>query len=572
MSHLRNSSDTLFALEVSIRRAGNNPIYCGCKGVGQTTLLLAIGKISAILLRFIIPIYWTYETSESMPSLKHLLSEATKEFNDGRNPDMNLPFAHLEINALPSATTISDRDLRPVFLLDKFTCLYHMNNGRDGNEIVREILICGKERNSATVILAASTTCIENFVFPMSSHGNTNYPDLNNSVLMKKTIRPIRDAEELSKYCGVRFPDWEITGKEVLHKTGGVGRFISDYYTSQISWEPQSILEDVLASPPLFAMCIAILSNFNHTAHSGPWPTFGMSILEAKKVLMESCKMSDFDAVAQINRWNDSLVFYEDEFSVIGFLIPQQASAINDLICSQRDLQMICTLSRTLYGYRGGSKGKENEDFLFPFIQKSMKLEDCQDGPLTLSDEYAHFDENRCDDINQLCDMLIEWKNEVGIDRFWLSEVVEGHYAINVLQVKTGTLQSKITGGVSESQRALKHPSRMSSSSVAGILAKAEIGFATLAVGLHRCFPDAKLQFGTLSVYCTRQVEKGTEDFKRSHSSNTEYYDLQGKSLEDVKDIVEGVAQFSWKILGTESSWLQDTLPTDICSKLFPCT
>ena len=99
-------------------------------------------------------------------------------------------------------------------------------------------------------------------------------------------------------------------------------------------------MEDVLASPPLFAMCIAILSNFNHTAHSGPWPTFGMSILEAKKVLMESCKMSDFDSVAQINRWNDSLVFYEDEFSVIGFLIPPQAWEINDHIGSKRELQM----------------------------------------------------------------------------------------------------------------------------------------------------------------------------------------------------------------------------------------
>ena len=235
LSHLRNSSDTLFALEVSVRRAGNNPIYCGCKGVGKTTLLLAVGKISAILLRFIIPIYWTYETSESMPSLKYLLSEATKEFSRARNPDMNLTFAHLETNALQSATTISDGDLRPVFLLDEFTCLYRMNNGRDGIEIVREILVCGKERNSATVILAASTTCVKNLVFPLSSHSNANYPDLNNSVFIKKTIHPIRDAEELSNYCKVRYPDWKITGKELLHKTGGVGRFISDYYASQIS-------------------------------------------------------------------------------------------------------------------------------------------------------------------------------------------------------------------------------------------------------------------------------------------------------------------------------------------------
>ena len=280
--------------------------------------------------------------------------------------------------------------------------------------------------------------------------------------------------------------------------------------------------------------------------------------------------MSAFDAVAQINRWNDSLVFYKDESSVIGFLIPQQASAINDHICAQRDLQMICELSRTLYGYRGGSAGKENEDFLCPFIQKSMMLNDCLDGPLKLSGEYAHFNGIRCNDINQLCDTFIEWKNEIGIDRFWLSEVVEGRYEINALQVKTGTLQSKIIGGVSESQRALKHPSKMNSSSVAGILAKAEIGFATLAVGLHRCFPGAKLQFGTLSVYCTKQVEKGIEDFKRSHSSNTEFFDLQGESLKDVKDIVEGVAQFSWVILGTESSWLQETLPTEICSILFP--
>lgn len=68
----------------------------------------------------------------------------------------------------------------------------------------------------------------------------------------------------------------------------------------------------------------------------------------------------------------------------------------------------------------------------------------------------------------------------------------------------------------------------MDPSDVAGILTNAEIEFATLAVRLHKYFPDAKLQFGTLSVYCTKQVEKGVADFLQSHTNNIGFYDLHG--------------------------------------------
>lgn len=101
--------------------------------------------------------------------------------------------------------------------------------------------------------------------------------------------------------------------------------------------------------------------------------------------------MSAFNAVSQINRWNDSLVFFKDDFIVIGFLIPQQAMEINDYIGSQRDLQMTWTLYRNLYGNHCGSAGKENEDFLCRFIQKSKMLKDGHAGSLTLSGEKAYF-------------------------------------------------------------------------------------------------------------------------------------------------------------------------------------
>ena len=146
-----------------------------------------------------------------------------------------------------------------------------------------------KEMHSAIVILAASTTCVEDFVYPKSSHGNADYPDLNNSVFFCATDSSHARRRKAVEYCKVRYPNWEIEGKELLHKTGGVGQFIADYHASRLSWQPRSILDEVLASPPLFVMCIAILSKFNHNVHSGPWPTFGISFLEARNVLMESC-------------------------------------------------------------------------------------------------------------------------------------------------------------------------------------------------------------------------------------------------------------------------------------------
>ena len=73
---LESCWNALFTTETNVRSASNHKIFCGCKGVGKTTDLCAIGMISAALLEETLAIYWTYESSvKIIPTLDQLIQD-----------------------------------------------------------------------------------------------------------------------------------------------------------------------------------------------------------------------------------------------------------------------------------------------------------------------------------------------------------------------------------------------------------------------------------------------------------------------------------------------------------------
>ena len=342
----------------------------------------------------------------------------------------------------------------------------------------------------ATVILAASTNFVEDFVYPKTSHCRKDYPDLNNSVFIKHTMHPIRDKTSLEEYCKYRFPAWKISGDVLLDKTGGAGRFIANYNNSRDSWVPPSICNEVISRPELLAVCNAILSSYSRSDNLNIWPPFGISLVVARNLLMEMFRLSAHDAMTLIRQWTHELILYKSDGEIIEFLIPWQARELLEHIDAEDNLRMSYTLFQTLTGFEGGSPDHQNESFLCNFIQKFKKMTIRGDGTLEFTGRNAEFQSKSTNGttsttiktIDCLCDTLTKWKNDYGLDRFSLETVDNAIYTINAIQIKTGMCKGKITKGVLSKQRKMTNCSRMDDTTVAGILAKAEVGFGKLSI------------------------------------------------------------------------------------------
>ena len=67
----------------------------------------------------------------------------------------------------------------------------------------------------------------------------------------------------------------------------------------------------------------------------------------------------------------------------------------------------------------------------------------------------------------------------------------------------------------------------MDATTVAGILANADIGFTKLTLKLKNNFPLVTFQFGNFSGYYTEQIEKGVLDSRESYPEHAESHFLK---------------------------------------------
>lgn len=565
--HLRKCSDTLFSLEAGCRRAGDNPIFCGCKGVGKTTLLDAVGKISSVLLDSVIPIYWSYEFS-GLPSIAQLLSDVAMSLGSSATASASAAVTKTEKVQLEIEKFIMSHGT-PIFLLDEFTCLYLEENRSIGINIMKEILFVGKTVNSSTIFLGASATCVENFI-----HGFSGFPNLNNSVFHMRSIHPIRDLESLQKYSKMRYPDWEADTSIIFDKTGGVGRLIADFRNCPNSYQSPSIIDKVCSSCKLYAVCTAILSSINRGRYPnyGPWPVLGISSDTVRDILTKEFGLDEGKAVARIKSWSDSLVFFNRN-GVTEFLVPEQARNLLAHIYSNDILRKTFVLSITLRGFDGGTPGHANEAFICDNIKDEIGVSDA--GSLHLSGKNARLVvdglESKPDDIHQLCDMLITWVGETGIDRFWLTtDSDDGVFTVNALQIKTGKMKLSIASGTC--RREQDSSNNANDTTVAGILQKCELGYKKLTIKLKTYFPSAKFKLGSLSVYCTKNVNKGVSDFQTKYPNWRCTYDLRDSVIKELRESdaidINSPTAFEWFVYGVEDGWMARVLPSAVTTRL----
>jgi len=119
----------------------------------------------------------------------------------------------------------------------------------------------------------------------------------------------------------------------------------------------------------------------------------------------------------------------------------------------------------------------------------------------------------------KLCKWSVQGK-ETGIDRIWL-ELDEAAMEIHVsgVQIKTGCDTIKFTAGNLNTQRANKTCARCDGRAIAGVLVKAERGFAVLVEALEGWFVGYRVVVDSL-VICTN---KQASDAFRSFFSASSY-------------------------------------------------
>lgn len=315
--HISWVANVMYSLERGCRPVGDNAIFAGSKGTGKTTMLQVTGAVAAVLLETTMPIYWTFEIETKLtPTIGQLLLAATRLRNSA-TADASMQEAVEAVGAarlleaalddFGHAVAGGEVKPHPLLLIDEFITLYFpdspasaagasicgagavMDNivGRAGGgagadsqgkrahglSIMNEVRQLAKMHTNVAVLLTASTTCVERYIFP-ESRDFLGYPDLNNSVFIRRDMNPIRVPAILAAYAETRYPGWVVDGAMLLDATGGIGRFVANFRANS-SWCPDFKPEEVICSHALFNLCCAMLSYVPPPVLvnvSDPWP------------------------------------------------------------------------------------------------------------------------------------------------------------------------------------------------------------------------------------------------------------------------------------------------------------
>ena len=602
--HADWAANGLYALERGTRPVGDNAIFAGCKGVGKTTLLQAAGAVAAVLLEHTLPVYWTYDKAEGAPSVVPtagtLLHNAITIFSSSSGT------AILEQVTAETSPSVSVKDAmaafraaehRPLLLVDEFTTLYYPDSAALGEAtaaarahglvVMASLQELGKQYTNVLTMLAASTTCIDRYIYPghTPAHRFAGYPNMNCSVFIRRYVYPIRDAVVLRAYAAKRYPGWVVDGAHLLDVTGGVGRFITNY-KANTSWTPPFELDDVTRERPLFALCCAMLSAVNM-----PPPLFwvggtaSMSTADAYTML-RSFGMSDGEAGAALDHWCENLVFYRTG-AMLEFLVPRNARRVEERVRSTLNLRRARVLTLAIHGFNGGDPGHSNEALICEFIHHHVNVSRSTADVLLLDDARAELTRNigpaiPVVNIVDILDMVMPWRvsgRETGIDRIWLTD--EGLHpttgrqrvTIDGLQLKTGNTAAKtpVIAGKLASQRKLK-TEKIDDRTFAGILVKAERGIRVLIPALHRCFPNVTFVLGEIRIYSTKELETAATKFVAQNPAEEEYFRVEDAIAGEVQNC-EGVdsdlpVRFAWRVCGG-TEWLRDLgMPDEVTALL----
>lgn len=536
----------LYVLQTQTKAEGGNFVLNGVKGVGKTTVLRVLGIVAACLTPNVYPVYWKYEKDKKIQYVgTSCLAAATKQFyaidfESITNFDTFVGDFVWDGNADTS---------KLLFLLDEFSTLYTEGNNQElGIDIVNEFRNIARE-GDVFFVMAASKINVGKYIFPKDTdHESRRYPNLNCGLFGVHEVRPIRDLTSFQQF-------WFVCFSEVLSSsdaeacyaaTGGVGRFIVQY---------EQIKDEVLPFD-----CVRFHANTRlwHVACT----------LLVKNI--PTASILNYASVEDFDGWIDDLIFYNDGHHIT-FLLEDHKNKFREHLESEKLLEMAHVFHTQRKGFIGGSSGHSNEDFLckflpslfglrdesffFKFNQTSVQVLDKDGTPMAVdlsdSSKRQEFLQNhsRC---------FIKWQvngAETGLDRIWFNwDAQHGLLTLHAVQVKTGKDIQSITKGVIATQRSRRNASDCDDTCIAGILCKAERGFATLVPKLTTTF-RCGIELGTVHICTNKLARKGYD----------EYFN-QTAEVHQVSELYQqaGVPSTFYCALHDGTDWLSDIIPEGI--------
>eukprot|EP01033_Poteriospumella_lacustris_P014866 gene14866-gene15739 len=466
---------SLFALQTEERLgAGGNVVLNGLKGVGKTTILQVTGVIAACLTDKVYPLYWTYEWDSSRSDLKtvstcRLRSAAISLFESEKRESFEAVIRRTTID-LSDTSHLTD-DKKVLFLLDEFTDLY--DRGENGINVVREYQSMARAGN-VYFVLAASRINVEKYIFPRHMRSNRMYPNLNCGMFEVHEVEPIRNKTHLREYLGLRFGR-EFTMEEttnIFRVTGGVGRYIFQHIQQGIDPTPATSVI-FQTDPQLFHVACYLLV--------APIPI---------------ASMSQFTDLDKFDDWFDRLLFYKGPENVT-FLLPSLQECFRNQLQERSSLQEAHIFHLQRKGFKGGSSGHSNENFICRYLpslfglqshERSLRLIVQGDGGFKMMLLEGNVDiipvplpTSSPEEISTFLDAhakrLISWQvdgHETGLDRVWFEWNKEANaMTLHGVQIKTGKDDQTITCGVLQTERSYRLASQCNDRCIAGIFSKA---------------------------------------------------------------------------------------------------
>jgi len=571
----------IFSLNKGMRyfTIGGNPILYGCKGVGKTTIQRVVGMCSSVLCSNVFPLYWNYE------------------------------FSCLELNTMVDAgfncyEVKKTGDYCQMLLLDEFTLLYDSEQTKSNSMIMKNLQLLMKNSKNVYCILSASKCNVDRYYDPDKKYKGEGYPNLNNSIFLRRQVLPIRNAVSVLNYITRRYGMTVETlralvieyressslttmqndlsendvGNHIIHWTGGIGRYID----LLLKGGSVSVFEDrtlfILSQPALLNVCLAILhTNPSLKTEKGsvPFPVDGIYLQSALNLIRHFGGTPE-QAVSHLYKWCDSMILHIDSKCNVCFMFPAQACALHKAISDDDVFKKIQVLAHSLHGFEGSPPGLSNE-FLFDFLYEKHHVEGVgSDQSLVLNtsnNEVTVFLEKGTSRvivqaIELITNRMMKWRvdgSEQGIDRIIVrpDPIAPSQYIVEGIQLKTGRKDKTISRGTLDSQRA---KNVVDDSCVMGMLVKAERGFKRLLCALRVCFPLLTFTPSSLTIYTTKCPCKENTVISDAHL-------IQDELVNDMFD--RGVnnnrcnlTSFSWEIYYS-TGWLRDILPVQYADSLF---
>ena len=414
-----------------------------------------------------------------------------------------------------------------MFLGDEVNALYRPHEyptRKRCTHIVAELAHIAKHHGWGAV-LTGSAAQLSNVVFNHHQGawgvdtGNGRYPDVNSGVYIMASVQPIRDPTKLAEYYKARYPgdNRAPSGGDMFMCTGGVGRAVERLHDAEggVATLKQRVRDKVLnamkANPAFKALCVLFMSQ-DHG--NGRWYA----------ALQHAACIDGLDLDFLQDQ---SSVFINEKHARVELLYPCAMDVIKDTSNANTQARQDYCFSVALHVWEEKNVFKEAE--LYALAHAGVAILEAPFANIKICRAADVFTTRRTTDrlecpidagkqlgrdvaIEELAGYgIVQVANETGIDGFSVvPAAADDEYSVDFLQVKLGYVhRDRSTGEIVPNElpghevatarrhvwrkdaRGVYHPnaSRAKGNSVAGIIAKGEIGVDKVMSMLRTVYP-----------------------------------------------------------------------------------